>query len=156
MKIENMSKEWFEKSAETEGNSEIGAGSPPFGVIPEWMLGSSVEARNALQNCGMVHPYTCDNPDCRATLRAVEEGWVCDECSFTNLTADKKKETKYYIVYESYTDFTQFEGQWNIFVKEFNSLKEAETWIEESEDWKESVQYERIALGPLVKVIQNN
>ena len=91
MKIENMSKEWFEKSAEIEGNSEIGAGSPLFGEIPEWMFGSSVEARNALQNSGMVHPYTCDNPDCRATLRAVEVGWVCDECCTPNSTTDEKK-----------------------------------------------------------------
>lgn len=29
--------------------------------VPAWMLGSSVEARNALQNSGLVHPYTCGN-----------------------------------------------------------------------------------------------
>lgn len=27
--------------------------------IPEWMFGTSVESRNALQNCGRFHPYTC-------------------------------------------------------------------------------------------------
>jgi hypothetical protein len=63
---------------------------------------------------------------------------------------------KYYIVCESYTDFTQFEGQWNIFVKEFDSLKEAEKWIEESEDWKESCRYNRTHVGPLVEVGRGN
>lgn len=56
--------------------------------IPEWMYGKSVEARNALQNSGRVHPYTCGNTECRSTtnqapLRAVEEGWVCDYCGYT-------------------------------------------------------------------------
>ena len=58
--------------------------------IPEWMFGKSVEARNALQNCGKVHPYTCGNNDCRkntnqAPLRAVEDGWVCDHCGYTQI-----------------------------------------------------------------------
>lgn len=60
----------------------------PWEPIPEWMFGKSVEARNALQNCGRVHPYTCGNNDCRkatnqAPLRAVEDGWVCDHCGYT-------------------------------------------------------------------------
>lgn len=59
-----------------------------FEPIPEWMFGHSVEARNALQNCGRMHPYTCGNNDCRketnqAPLRAVEAGWVCDHCGYT-------------------------------------------------------------------------
>jgi hypothetical protein len=58
--------------------------SPP----PAWMFGPSVEARNALQNSGKVHPFTCGNDDCRsktnqAPLRAVEGGWACDHCGYT-------------------------------------------------------------------------
>ena len=59
---------------------------------------------------------------------------------------------KFYIVYESYTAFTQFEGSWAVSVEEFDSLEEAKKWIEESYDWKESKQYGRTALGPLIKI----
>lgn len=59
-----------------------------FEPIPEWMFGTSVEARNALQNCGKVHPYTCGNNECRkktmgAPLLAVEGGWKCEHCDYT-------------------------------------------------------------------------
>lgn len=52
---------------------------------PDWMFGSSIEARNALQQSGTVHPYTCNDDDCRHKtngnpLRAVEGGWICDDC----------------------------------------------------------------------------
>jgi hypothetical protein len=66
----------------------------------------------------------------------------------------KDQQETFYVVYESYTDYTQFEGSWSIHVNEFESLEAAETWIEESYDWKESIQYNRTALGPLVKVSQ--
>lgn len=61
-------------------------------------------------------------------------------------------DSKFYVVCESYTEHTQFEGSWSMFIKEFDSLEDAEMWIEESYDWKESVQYDRTALGPLIKV----
>jgi len=51
--------------------------------IPEWMFGDSVEARNALQKSGKVHPYTCGESKCRATLLATEEGWLCPVCGYT-------------------------------------------------------------------------
>lgn len=65
--------------------------------IPEWMFGKSVEARNALQNCGKFHPYTCGNNrhDAAHTkyqaehggdfgqLVAVEGGWICPVCNYT-------------------------------------------------------------------------
>lgn len=56
--------------------------------VPEWMFGNSVEARNALQNCGQVHPYTCGNDACRsatrgAPLTAVDDGWLCSKCGYT-------------------------------------------------------------------------
>ena len=59
-----------------------------FKPIPAWMFGSSVEARNALQQSGRVHPYTCGNDECRhktnqAPLLAVEGGWLCEHCGYT-------------------------------------------------------------------------
>lgn len=58
-----------------------------FKPAPSWMFESSIEARNALQNSGKVHPYTCGNDECRhktrqAPLRAVEGGWKCDHCDY--------------------------------------------------------------------------
>jgi hypothetical protein len=49
----------------------------------EWMFGPSVEARNALQKRGRVHPFTCGNATCRETLTAVDDGWLCDKCGYT-------------------------------------------------------------------------
>lgn len=68
----------------------------PF-QVPEWMFGPSVEARNALQNCGLVHPYTCGNDRMDEAHRAyqaehggdfgqlvaVEGGWKCPVCDYT-------------------------------------------------------------------------
>jgi hypothetical protein len=59
----------------------------PFAPIPEWMFGPGVEARNALQRSGRVHPYTCGNNECRsktnqAPLLAVEGGWLCEHCGY--------------------------------------------------------------------------
>ena len=67
-----------------------------FKPIPEWMFGNSVEARNALQNCGKVHPRTCGNNRTDAShveyqskhggdfgqLVAVKGGWVCPVCGY--------------------------------------------------------------------------
>lgn len=64
--------------------------------IPPWMFGDSVEARNALQNCGQVHPYTCggnrhdeaheayvrEHGGDNGQLVAVEGGWVCPVCGY--------------------------------------------------------------------------
>lgn len=54
---------------------------------PAWMFGRGVEARNALQRCGKVHPFTCTTDSCRSSdeggiLTAVEEGWVCEGCGY--------------------------------------------------------------------------
>lgn len=68
-----------------------------FPEVKEWMFGNSVEARNALQNSGVVHPMTCGNDrhDEAHTayqklhggdfgqLVAVEAGWVCPVCNYT-------------------------------------------------------------------------
>lgn len=58
-----------------------------FAPVPNWMFGPSVEARNALQKSGKVHPYTCGNDECRAAtdgapLLAVEDGWRCERCGY--------------------------------------------------------------------------
>ena len=54
---------------------------------------------NPITECGKVHPYTCGNDECRAKtkgapLRAVEGGWVCDHCSYTQLQDLPKPKTK--------------------------------------------------------------
>ena len=56
--------------------------------VPDWMFGNSVEARNALQKSGKVHPYTCGNYKCRtktnqAALLATDDGWLCENCGYT-------------------------------------------------------------------------
>lgn len=65
--------------------------------IPEWMFGTSVEARNARQRSGKVHPMTCGNNRTDAAhtayqaehggdfgqLLAVEGGWKCPACDYT-------------------------------------------------------------------------
>lgn len=78
------------------GESMIGDSFDAF-FPPEWMFGSSVEARNALQNCGKFHPYTCGNNRMDAAhtayqkehggdfgqLVAIEGGWKCPVCDYT-------------------------------------------------------------------------
>lgn len=64
----------------------------------EWMFGPSVEARNALQKSGAVHPMTCGNDRGSAVHReyqkahpgedlgqlvATETGWICPACGYT-------------------------------------------------------------------------
>ena len=63
---------------------------------PEWMFGPSVEARNALQRSGKVHPLTCgkDRMDVAhrayqaehggdfGQLIAIEGGWRCPACDY--------------------------------------------------------------------------
>ena len=63
---------------------------------PAWMFGNSVEARNALQRSGKVHPYTCGNNRTDAAHRAyqaahggdfgqlvaIEGGWRCPVCDY--------------------------------------------------------------------------
>ena len=57
-------------------------------TTPSYLFDQSVEARNALQHSGKVHPYTCGNDECRHVtnqypLRATTTGWVCDHCGYT-------------------------------------------------------------------------
>jgi hypothetical protein len=50
-----------------------------------------IEALNAWQRNGQVHPYTCGNAQCRAehhhvdgsVLVATTTGWVCEHCGYT-------------------------------------------------------------------------
>lgn len=63
-----------------------------------WMFGPSVEARNALQQSRLVHPYTCGSgnrcDDAHTAyarehggdygqLVAVKGGWLCPVCGYT-------------------------------------------------------------------------
>jgi len=57
---------------------------------------------------------------------------------------------KYYIIYEEYTDYNQFEGCWEISVEEFDSIENAESWLNTSERASECKTYERKLIGPLV------
>ena len=62
-----------------------------------WMFaGETIEARNALQNSGLVHPYTCGNNRMDEAhkkyqeehggdfgqLIATNDGWVCPICGY--------------------------------------------------------------------------
>jgi hypothetical protein len=38
---------------------------------------------NAYQVAGVFHPYTCGNDHCRSDLIATTNGWICDNCNYT-------------------------------------------------------------------------
>lgn len=42
-----------------------------------------IESLNGFQHSGCWHPFTCGNSDCRGLLRAIEQGWICDFCGYT-------------------------------------------------------------------------
>ena len=45
-----------------------------------------VEGLNAFQHSGVLHEFTCgkrDNHKGEGLLRATNDGWVCDECDYT-------------------------------------------------------------------------
>lgn len=72
-------------------------------LFPDWeevtsnMRDQSIEARNKRQNCGFLHPYTCGNNRTDTVhkayaeqhggdfgqLVAVEGGWLCPVCGYT-------------------------------------------------------------------------
>lgn len=58
----------------------------------------------------------------------------------------------YYVIYEDYTEYTQFEGQWYFEYQEFSSLKECKDWIKNSQKAKAAKMYGRTLIGPLKKV----
>jgi hypothetical protein len=57
----------------------------------------TVEDRNELQKCGVIHPYTCggnrhdeahakyaeEHDEDRGQLIATEAGWICPVCNYT-------------------------------------------------------------------------
>lgn len=56
-------------------------------MSPNWTE-KQVKNLNDYQNCGVYHPFTCggkkDGKDCRSTLVATKDGWVCpDGCGYT-------------------------------------------------------------------------
>jgi hypothetical protein len=57
---------------------------------------------------------------------------------------------KYYVIYQDYTEYNQFEGDWSTQFKTFNSCKEAEKWIKDvrsNSDIKD-------VIGPLTRVVK--
>lgn len=55
----------------------------------------------------------------------------------------------YYIIYKSYTDYTQFEGSWDIEYEKFDSLSECIATIQE---YKENHNITGI-IGPLKLIL---
>ena len=61
----------------------------------ELLSSTTVEARNKLQNSGIVIPYTCGSSDCKeknncSPLRATEYGWICDHCGYLQKSINMK------------------------------------------------------------------
>ncbi len=54
---------------------------------------------------------------------------------------------KYYVIYEKYSDYNQFEGEWNTYVQTFSSYDDA---IKDVESMKCNSNYRHI-LGPLIQ-----
>lgn len=54
---------------------------------------------------------------------------------------------KFYVIYEKYSDFTQFEGEWNIYIQTFSSYDDA---IKDVESMKSNSNYRNI-IGPLIQ-----
>lgn len=55
--------------------------------------------------------------------------------------------TKFYVIYDSYTEYDQFSGDWAIKYKSFKTLKKCEEFINEIkliDDYKDII-------GPLIK-----
>lgn len=63
---------------------------------------------------------------------------------------------KYYIIYEEYTEYNQFEGIWEISYKEFGSYQDAKDWIEDSFEAEEARRNERKLIGPLNLVVEED
>lgn len=57
---------------------------------------------------------------------------------------------KYYVIYQDYTEYNQFEGSWSTQFKIFNSRKEAEDWIKAVK----SNNNIKDVIGPLTRVIK--
>lgn len=46
-----------------------------------------VTALNTYQHNGQFHPFTCGNDSSHRVLLATENGWVCEDCGYTQLWA---------------------------------------------------------------------
>jgi hypothetical protein len=51
-------------------------------IRPPWDA-ATVEALNAFQAAGRMHPFTCGNSSRHRTLVATENGWQCLDCEYT-------------------------------------------------------------------------
>lgn len=52
------------------------------GIVRAPFTPEQVERLNKWQQCGVVHPFTCGNPDCRSDLVATPDGWKCPNCNY--------------------------------------------------------------------------
>lgn len=57
-----------------------------------------------------------------------------------------KNNYKYYVIYNSYTEYNQFEGSWDVSYEVFNAHKEAKTFAEEQK------RKDTLIAGPLMEV----
>lgn len=90
-----------------------------------------------------------ENPSEIDTLSTKEDG----ERAFKNFRAERNKrktifKPMYYIIFEDYVEWNQFEGEWTLNYKEFQTLEEANRWLENSNPGGKII-------GPLVEVKNN-
>lgn len=60
---------------------------------------------------------------------------------------------KFYVVYESYTEYNQFEGSWDLQIKDFKTFKEADDWMKTSWDADACKRHGAKMIGPLVLAV---
>lgn len=58
---------------------------------------------------------------------------------------------QFYVVYEEYSEFNQFEGEWNLYIKEFSTLAEADEWLRTSREADDARRCKRKLIGPLTE-----
>jgi hypothetical protein len=56
---------------------------------------------------------------------------------------------KFFVIYEKYEEWNQFEGKWVIDYEVFNTLEKASGWMVESKRAKDCRQFRRKLIGPL-------
>lgn len=56
---------------------------------------------------------------------------------------------KFFIIYERFAEFNQFEGSWEIDYEEFATFEEAQSWIAISRPAEECRLHKRKLIGPL-------
>lgn len=55
----------------------------------------------------------------------------------------------YYVLYEHYTEHTQFEGSWELAYETFPDKGNAEGWMANSRRAQDAKQHKKLLVGPL-------